>query len=158
MKVTKTVSKEIGHCAHECPYFDLDGGPGPVMYCRHPEAPDSGYIIHHPECDEGFPSKCPLHQKTDHSNEVLIRSSPLCPKCALPQSDEMSGIMPCCECVIEPWWKDDANRIYELENESWGLRWLYGHETPDGWEYAIVSWHYKQASIICKFKNGKVTE
>lgn len=56
MKVTKDISK----CYQECPHFELDGGPGPVMYCGHPDAPDSGYIISHPECDTGFPKKCPL--------------------------------------------------------------------------------------------------
>lgn len=49
-------------CYHECPYFDLEGSPSPVMTCTHPEA-ESPYIISHPACDEGFPSKCPLWVK-----------------------------------------------------------------------------------------------
>lgn len=58
--VEKIVKKTITRCFHECPYFDLDGGPGPMMVCTHPDAPDRGYIISHPYCDEGFPNKCPL--------------------------------------------------------------------------------------------------
>jgi len=58
MKVTLT--KNIERCYHECPYFELDGGPSPVMVCDHPKAPDSGYIISHPQCMNGFPEKCPL--------------------------------------------------------------------------------------------------
>jgi hypothetical protein len=58
MLVTKT--KNINSCYHECPYFELDGGPGPVMICGHPKAPDQGHIISHPECDDGFPSRCPI--------------------------------------------------------------------------------------------------
>lgn len=57
MKVT--LEKEVRFC-RECPYFGMDGGPGPVMVCEHPKAPDQGYIISHPVCDTGFPEKCPL--------------------------------------------------------------------------------------------------
>jgi hypothetical protein len=53
-------TKKITSCAHVCPYFTLDGGPGPVMTCTHPEAPNSGYIISYPECDRDFPALCPL--------------------------------------------------------------------------------------------------
>lgn len=60
IKVTKTIAKEISRCYHECPYFIIDGGPGPVMICSHPAAENYGYIISHPECDNGFPSRCPL--------------------------------------------------------------------------------------------------
>lgn len=59
MRVTKLIVKDISRCYHECPYFRLDGGPGPVMTCEHPQA-DSIYIISHPECDTGFPARCPL--------------------------------------------------------------------------------------------------
>lgn len=65
MKITipaKTI--EISRCYHECPYFSLDGGPSPTMYCGHPFWKDkgayAGAIIRHPVCDEGFPSACPL--------------------------------------------------------------------------------------------------
>lgn len=60
------LKKTIDHCANECPYFKLDGGPGPIMYCSHPSFDSSsydGYIISHPECDTGFPKKCPLFKK-----------------------------------------------------------------------------------------------
>jgi len=60
MKVTRTITKEISKCYHQCPYFELEGGPGPVMVCEHPEAENTGYIISHPECDNGFPKECPL--------------------------------------------------------------------------------------------------
>lgn len=65
MKVTipaRTV--EIDRCYHTCPYFTLEGGPGPIMVCSHPFWNDkdayAGCIISHPECDDGFPSLCPL--------------------------------------------------------------------------------------------------
>ena len=60
----------------ECPYKSDDGCyPGAVMCCLHPRAnelngdgpdgkgPSVGLgrgIIQHPECDIGFPPKCPL--------------------------------------------------------------------------------------------------
>lgn len=57
----------IEYCYHNCNYFNLDGGPGPVMICSHPELKKSdidavrmGYIITHPVCTEGFPKRCPL--------------------------------------------------------------------------------------------------
>ena len=57
---------EITRCYHQCPYFELDGGPGAAMYCGHPSIGEwpAGYIINHPECDEGFPSACPLLKGT----------------------------------------------------------------------------------------------
>ena len=61
MKVT--ITKTITQCYHECPYFELDGGPSPVMICGHPEVSDGGYIISHPGCIGGFPKKCPLRSK-----------------------------------------------------------------------------------------------
>ena len=70
-KITVSVSytKEISRCYMDCPYFYLDGGPGPVMFCSRPEInklcedtndPYAGLIISHPDCDNGFPEKCPL--------------------------------------------------------------------------------------------------
>ena len=54
----------ISRCFHECPFFRLDGGPGPMMYCGHPSLSGKGQeaqcIISHPDCDTGFPKKCPL--------------------------------------------------------------------------------------------------
>jgi hypothetical protein len=54
----------ISRCYHQCPYFSLDGGPGPVMYCGHPALDAKNVydrmIISHPDCDNGFPAKCPL--------------------------------------------------------------------------------------------------
>lgn len=55
-------------CYHTCPHFSLDGGPSQVMYCAHPKWDDkraenypyTGFIISHPDCDTGFPEKCPL--------------------------------------------------------------------------------------------------
>lgn len=60
---SKTYS--ISKCFHECPYFELEGGPSPMMVCGHPTFksnpdPYAGCIISHPECDKGFPAKCPL--------------------------------------------------------------------------------------------------
>lgn len=69
MKVTipaKTI--EINRCYHECPHFGLSGYPGPIMVCDHPfwkdhEDPYDACIISHPECDNGFPSRCPLFKE-----------------------------------------------------------------------------------------------
>jgi len=60
--------KKISKCYQDCPYFDIDGGPGPVMTCNHPKTialsdkigTEAFYIISHPDCDTGFPKKCPL--------------------------------------------------------------------------------------------------
>lgn len=53
----------------ECPYFGTDdSGPGPVMICEHPSFKKGTYdgaIISHPECDTGFPKKCPLINNRD---------------------------------------------------------------------------------------------
>lgn len=62
MKVVRTITEDIDQCYHQCPYFQTEGGPGPVMCCGHPDAPDDGLIISHPQCDNGFPDKCPLIQ------------------------------------------------------------------------------------------------
>lgn len=50
----------ITKCYHRCPYF---GTEGYIMVCNHPEAIDKGYILHHPEVDEGIPLKCPIRIK-----------------------------------------------------------------------------------------------
>jgi hypothetical protein len=64
MIVTKTITKDISKCYHECPHFGLDGGPSPAMICEHPYFDNkdcyAGMIISHPQCTEGFPPKCPL--------------------------------------------------------------------------------------------------
>ena len=59
MEIEVTLTKKIERCYHDCPHFGIDGGPGPVMVCDHPDAPERGYIISHPECEQGFPPKCP---------------------------------------------------------------------------------------------------
>ena len=68
MKVTIPArTQEITRCYHTCPYFGLDGGPSPTMICNHPYWNDkgsyAGAIISHPECDDGFPDKCPLYKE-----------------------------------------------------------------------------------------------
>jgi hypothetical protein len=55
--------RTIDRCYHTCPYFTLEGGPGPIMLCSHPKSPDDGLIISHPDADQGFPAKCPLFHK-----------------------------------------------------------------------------------------------
>jgi len=69
IEVIKVIKLKITHCYHQCPHFGVDGGPSGPMMCNHPEIEkkyeetrDIGvfYIISHPECDEGFPKKCPL--------------------------------------------------------------------------------------------------
>ncbi len=60
VKVKKIIEKDIEKCFYDCPYLGEDGWPGPVMVCEHPKAPDSGYIVGHPACDNGFPVRCPL--------------------------------------------------------------------------------------------------
>ena len=64
--------KAIKRCYHECPYFGLDEGPSPMMVCEHPVLAglsiEHAAIISHPDCDTGFPEKCP---------EVLIQFAKL---------------------------------------------------------------------------------
>jgi hypothetical protein len=60
MKVVKVIDKDITYCFHQCPYFSMDSN---VMICEHLNAEDNGYIIQHPECDNGFPKKCPIVNK-----------------------------------------------------------------------------------------------
>lgn len=60
----------FSHCYKVCPYFWPRGevtGSQHIMTCEHPDAPGpdhapdyKGYIISHPDCDTGFPKKCPL--------------------------------------------------------------------------------------------------
>lgn len=38
-------SEESIACCDDCELRGIDGGPGPVMVCNHPEATDRGYII-----------------------------------------------------------------------------------------------------------------
>jgi hypothetical protein len=57
MIVEKKIIVDIDHCWNACPYNGLDFN---VMTCDHPQAPNNGYIISHPECDTGFPEDCPL--------------------------------------------------------------------------------------------------
>lgn len=57
IEVTHTVSKKITRCWNTCPHYGLDMN---TMVCNHPEAENSGYIIEHPQCMNGFPDKCPL--------------------------------------------------------------------------------------------------
>lgn len=74
--VTVTVPAKqitISRCYHECPFFRLDGGPGPVMYCDHPSLRGKGmeaqFIISHPDCDNGFPKGCPLTKEVSSGKE-----------------------------------------------------------------------------------------
>ena len=52
--------QEITRCWMECPYYGIDGYPGPAMICNHPESKINRYIISHPQCRMGFPNECPL--------------------------------------------------------------------------------------------------
>jgi hypothetical protein len=49
---------EITKCFNSCPYFVKSHGP---MMCGHPDVGSDFYIISHPDCDNGFPEKCPLN-------------------------------------------------------------------------------------------------
>ncbi|KKK91340.1 hypothetical protein LCGC14_2713960 [marine sediment metagenome] len=69
IEVEYTQKKMISRCYHECPHFSLDGGPSPAMFCGHPDIQRlceetknayAGAIISHPDCDNGFPEKCPF--------------------------------------------------------------------------------------------------
>ena len=69
IEVSTSLTRKITRCYHECPYFGLDGGPGPAMVCNHPsfnDEPYAGCIISHPDCDDGFPDKCPLLKENKH--------------------------------------------------------------------------------------------
>lgn len=44
----------------KCPLRGIDGGPGPVMVCEHPDAEDTGYIIHwNDDYTHRVSDKCP---------------------------------------------------------------------------------------------------
>lgn len=58
--LTLTDKHEFSECYQSCPFFDTWGGPGPIMVCNHPGVEDGRGIISHPECEGGFPPKCPL--------------------------------------------------------------------------------------------------
>ena len=68
--VTVTVpakTYEISRCYNECPYF---GTTMENMECNHPDIDTSQdayarMIISHPDCDNGFPEKCPLRNELD---------------------------------------------------------------------------------------------
>ena len=56
----------ITKCA-ECPYKSDDGCyPGPAMVCMHPQVEKTcgdrlgRGVVYRPDCDIGFPPKCPL--------------------------------------------------------------------------------------------------
>ena len=91
IEVTKTTKRTIERCYHDCPHFYLDGGPGPVMACGHPDTEARYeklknlaeiYIISHPNCDNGFPERCPL--LPENKNLELL------PKVILGSSDMIS--------------------------------------------------------------------
>lgn len=54
---------EINHCREACPFFHKDGGPDNLLICKHPRLTGAWCgcgIIKPPDCDTGFPEKCPL--------------------------------------------------------------------------------------------------
>ena len=61
--IKKVIKKRIRTCYNSCPYFTTEGMEH-SMVCGHPYFDDkpiySNYIISHPECDRGFPKKCPI--------------------------------------------------------------------------------------------------
>lgn len=59
-KIVIRYEVKIEKCYRECPFFK-SGFEG--MSCSHPtfDPPSwDSHIIYHPECDSGFPAKCPL--------------------------------------------------------------------------------------------------
>ncbi len=81
MKFTVTTTTVVERCYHSCPHFGLDGGPGAAMVCNHPKAPDMGYIISHPECDNGFPPLCPLVKEQEAGQQAANRCCCDCLPC-----------------------------------------------------------------------------
>lgn len=57
-KIKIITETEIDHCYYECPYFGIEIRPWPTMVCNNPDAKSTD-IISHPQCDTGFPAKCP---------------------------------------------------------------------------------------------------
>jgi len=80
VKYKKEVSTTITRCYQDCPYFYLDGGPGPGMACNHPDTGDI-YIISHPDCDTGFPSGCPLLKPCVHNERSRYTHGFQCNDC-----------------------------------------------------------------------------
>ena len=60
MKKIVEIEVDTGKCG-QCHFKGIDGGPGPVACCNHPDAPDYGYIISwNKERTEQVSDKCPL--------------------------------------------------------------------------------------------------
>ena len=54
------IEVEVGKC-EDCHFRGIDGGPGPVMVCEHPDATGLGYIISwNNERTRRFSDECPL--------------------------------------------------------------------------------------------------
>lgn len=56
------------------------------------------------------------------------------------------------------WWELEENKLSILDNTEDEITFLYGRETPDGWEYAKVSkFDLEEPCLEFTFKNGKIT-
>lgn len=81
MVAAKNRTHMISRCYHQCPYFDTEDMEH-LMVCNHPDmrkaAREAGdpyirAIISHPECDTGFPAKCPLNRHKDSVTTKILR-------------------------------------------------------------------------------------
>ena len=92
--VTRTMMATISRCYGCCPYFvevaesvvaKRMKRPPPqdddytVMICEHPAAPKEngckGLIIEHPDCDQGFPKKCPLIKEPEAKRKTTSKKT-----------------------------------------------------------------------------------
>lgn len=63
----------------QCPYKSDDGcRPGSIIVCTHPQIEKTSGdrlgrgVITYPECDDGFPPKCPLLLSLPNNNFIKI--------------------------------------------------------------------------------------
>jgi hypothetical protein len=67
---TETVA--VRECYHACPFFDLDGGPGAIMFCNHPlKGYMDGMIISHENSHDRVPDECPLRKDNVKKTQII---------------------------------------------------------------------------------------
>jgi len=56
---------------------------------------------------------------------------------------------------MSEWWHERDSEIGDFEIKDEFYRSIHARETDEGWEYAIVHWHFGTPSLMCLLKNGK---
>lgn len=59
----------------------------------------------------------------------------------------------------KPWWDQDGRQqVVAVEADSEWVVSIDAHETPDGWEYALVRSSYGSRTLLALFRNGQWVE